>query len=91
MVVLVIILTTFVVVIAYWIGLPYWWNTNKPITVFILILGNWLLMNVIFHYYMGVTTSPGFPALVYYFYYLIFITKLFKKSNYNNLEFFRAV
>lgn len=62
MVILVIVLTTFVVVIAYWIGVPYWWNNNKLLTVFLLIFGNWLLINVIFHYYMGVTTPPGFPT-----------------------------
>ncbi|VVC36246.1 Hypothetical protein CINCED_3A005520 [Cinara cedri] len=62
MVILVVILTTFVVAIAYWIGLPYWWNNNKLLTVFLLIFGNWLLINVIFNYYMGVTTSPGFPT-----------------------------
>lgn len=65
MVVLVIFLTTFVVIIAYWIGLPFWWSINKPLTIFLLVLGNWLLMNVIFHYYMGVTTLPGFPTSVY--------------------------
>jgi len=73
MVALVILLTTFVVIIAYWIGLPYWWNTNKPLTVILLILGNWLLMNVVFHYYMGVTTPPGFPTSVCYFYCLIIL------------------
>lgn len=62
MVVLVILLTTFVVAIAYWIGVPYWWNNNKIFTVFLIIFGNWLLINVIFHYYMGVTTPPGFPT-----------------------------
>lgn len=65
MVVLVILLTTFVVAIAYWIGVPYWWNNNKIFTVFLIIFGNWLLINVIFHYYMGVTTPPGFPTSVY--------------------------
>jgi len=65
MVILVFLLTTFVVIIAYWIGLPYWWNTNKPFTIILLVLGNWLLINVIFHYYMGVTTPPGHPTSVY--------------------------
>ena len=55
----VIILISFVVYIAYWIGLPYWWALNRPVTVFLVIFGNWLLLNVAFHFYMGVTTSPG--------------------------------
>lgn len=73
MVILVIFLTAFVVAIAYWIGLPYWWNNNKILTIFLLIFGNWLLVNVIFHYYMGVTTSPGLPAPVNYLNFLILI------------------
>lgn len=48
----VICLTTAVVYICYWIGLPYWWNKSPVITVFLLIIGNWLLVNVVFHYYM---------------------------------------
>ncbi|XP_050421560.1 palmitoyltransferase ZDHHC16 isoform X2 [Adelges cooleyi] len=62
MVVLVVVLTTFVVIVSYWIGLPYWWNKSKPVTVCLLLVGNWLLINVVFHYYMGVTTLPGYPS-----------------------------
>ncbi|XP_044741783.1 palmitoyltransferase ZDHHC16B [Chrysoperla carnea] len=54
-------LTTSVVSIAYWIGLPYWWNKSPITTVFLVIIGNWLLVNNVFHYYMAVKTSPGFP------------------------------
>ncbi|XP_050546300.1 palmitoyltransferase ZDHHC16 isoform X2 [Daktulosphaira vitifoliae] len=62
MVVLVVILTTFVVIVAYCVGLPYWWNKNRLHTVCLLIIGNWLLINVVFNYYMGVVTLPGFPT-----------------------------
>lgn len=55
----VILLTSTVVSIAYWIGLPYWWETNRPITIVLLIVGNWLLLNVSFHYYKAVVTPPG--------------------------------
>ncbi|XP_050684214.1 palmitoyltransferase ZDHHC16 isoform X2 [Leptidea sinapis] len=55
------ILTFAVVAIAYWIGLPYWWERNGYMTVFLVIVGNWLLINILFHYYMGVVTSPGHP------------------------------
>lgn len=55
----VILLTTTVVFIAYWIGLPYWWATNRPVTVLLVIFGNWLLLNVSFHYYKAVVTPPG--------------------------------
>ncbi|CAG4929542.1 unnamed protein product [Parnassius apollo] len=55
------ILTTAVVLIAYWVGLPYWWQRNQYITIFLVAFGHWLLLNIVFHYYMGVTTSPGHP------------------------------
>ncbi|XP_048005288.1 palmitoyltransferase ZDHHC16 [Leguminivora glycinivorella] len=55
------VLTTAVVAIAYWVGLPYWWQKSPYTTVFLVIFGNWLLLNIIFHYYMGVATSPGYP------------------------------
>ncbi|XP_039763551.1 palmitoyltransferase ZDHHC16B isoform X1 [Pararge aegeria] len=55
------VLTTAVVSIAYWVGLPYWWERDPYVTVFLVIFGNWVLINIVFHYYMGVTTSPGYP------------------------------
>ncbi|RWS12342.1 putative palmitoyltransferase ZDHHC16-like protein [Dinothrombium tinctorium] len=58
---MVIAMLTIYVLIAYVIGLPYWWNRNLCVTIIALILGNWLLINVIFHYYMALTTPPGYP------------------------------
>lgn len=55
------ILTTAVVAIAYWVGLPYWWQRCPYTTIFLVIFGNWLLLNIAFHYYMGVVTLPGYP------------------------------
>ncbi|XP_030031875.1 palmitoyltransferase ZDHHC16B isoform X2 [Manduca sexta] len=55
------ILTSLVVVIAYWVGLPYWWQRCPYTSVFLVIFGNWLLLNITFHYYMGVITPPGYP------------------------------
>ncbi|KAB0801426.1 hypothetical protein PPYR_05780 [Photinus pyralis] len=60
-VVAVICLTASVVGIAYWIGIPYWWNRNPFFCIILIIIGHWLLLNVSFHYYMGVVTPPGFP------------------------------
>lgn len=54
-------LTAAVVFISYWIGLPYWWDKSPLATVFLLVFGNYLLVNVVFHYYMACTTSPGYP------------------------------
>ncbi|RZF32986.1 hypothetical protein LSTR_LSTR008699 [Laodelphax striatellus] len=50
-----------VIFIAYWIGLPYWWEKSYETTIGLLIVGNWLLVNTLFHYYMGVATPPGYP------------------------------
>lgn len=54
-------LTAAVVVISYVIGLPYWWQKSPEITVLLLIIGNWLLVNVSFHYFMASKTNPGKP------------------------------
>lgn len=57
----VVVLTTSIVCIAYWLGLPYWWERDRHVTIGLLIVGHWLLVNVIFHYWMAVTTEPGRP------------------------------
>ncbi|KAL5284990.1 ZDHHC16 family protein [Megaselia abdita] len=54
-------LTSSVVFIAYWIGLPYYQENHPNLVVILVIIGNWLLLNVIFHYYKAVTTPPGYP------------------------------
>lgn len=54
-------LTATVVIICYVIGIPYWWKKSPEVTIVLLIVGHWLLTNVIFHYYMGCTVSPGLP------------------------------
>ncbi|CAH1103090.1 unnamed protein product [Psylliodes chrysocephalus] len=60
-VVAVIGLTASVVLIAYWIGIPYWWNRNTVVCILLVSIGHWILLNICFHYYMGVVTPPGFP------------------------------
>ncbi|XP_072931082.1 palmitoyltransferase ZDHHC16 [Epargyreus clarus] len=55
------ILTSAVVFVAYWVGLPYWWQRCPYTTVFLVVFGNWLLLNILFHYYKGVVTPPGYP------------------------------
>lgn len=58
------VLTTAVVLIAYWVGLPYWWQRCPYTATFLVIVGNWILLNIVFHYYMGIVTSPGHPPQV---------------------------
>lgn len=60
-VVAVFLLTSVVVSICYYVGLPWWWNRSPTTTVFLVILGNWLLLNVSFHYFMATFTEPGKP------------------------------
>lgn len=55
------LLTASIVYISYYIGLPYWWEKSPPITIILLLVGNWLLVNVCFHYYMGVNVPAGYP------------------------------
>ena len=59
---LVILLTTSVVALFYTHVLP--WNMQRwssTATTINLVIGHWLLLNIVFNYYMGVTTSPGRP------------------------------
>ncbi|XP_052860119.1 palmitoyltransferase ZDHHC16 [Anopheles cruzii] len=57
----VVCLTTAVVVICYWIGLPYWWSRNRHVTGLLLIVGHWLLLNVTYNFYKAASVSPGYP------------------------------
>ena len=59
---LVILLTTSVVVNYYLYVLP--WNSERWPSYYTALnyaFGHWLLLNIVFHYYMGVMTSPGKP------------------------------
>lgn len=60
-IVAVFLLTSVVCFICYYVGLPWWWATSPSVTVFLVILGNWLLLNVAFHYFMATFTAPGQP------------------------------
>lgn len=55
------VLTSSVVLICYIIGLPYWWRRSPEMAVVLTIIGHWIMINVIFHYYKGCTVSPGLP------------------------------
>jgi palmitoyltransferase len=57
----VVCLTSSYVIICYWIGLPYWWKKSPEMTIFLIIVGHWLLLNVTFHYVMAAKTNPGTP------------------------------
>ncbi|KAK8748177.1 hypothetical protein OTU49_016348, partial [Cherax quadricarinatus] len=43
------------------IGLPYYWQKSPILTCFLIVLGHWLLINVIFHFTMAAITDPGTP------------------------------
>ncbi|XP_074095713.1 palmitoyltransferase ZDHHC16 [Cotesia typhae] len=55
------VLTAIIVYIAYYIGFPYWWEKSPLMTCILMIIGNWILINVLFHYYMGVNVPAGYP------------------------------
>ncbi|CAG9759656.1 unnamed protein product [Ceutorhynchus assimilis] len=54
-------LTSSVVLIAYWIGIPHWWMKNPYVCIFLIIFGHWILLNIAFNYYMACTVLPGYP------------------------------
>lgn len=58
------LLIQFVVGVAYWIGLSFYWNISAELTIALVIFGHWILLNVVFHYYMALITPPGNPPNV---------------------------
>lgn len=54
-------LTSAVIVIAHWIGLPFYWQRSPALAVALVAFGYWLIVNIVFHYYMAVQTPPGVP------------------------------
>jgi len=57
---LVIFLTFTAVFIAYWIGLPYYLeHKNIYLVYFLILLGHYLLINVVFHFFAALLTHPG--------------------------------
>ncbi|KAL1456271.1 hypothetical protein WDU94_001014 [Cyamophila willieti] len=59
--VLVVHLSSFSVFIAYWILYPFYKHQNEWLAYGLALLGNWILINFVFNYYMGFSTSPGHP------------------------------
>jgi palmitoyltransferase len=42
---------------------PYWWSHGFYLRFFVnLIIGHWLLINTVVHYYLAISTYPGFVA-----------------------------
>ncbi|XP_041476969.1 palmitoyltransferase ZDHHC16-like [Lytechinus variegatus] len=64
MVGMVILLTTGVVLVMYTVVLPESMVRSSVELWIHLIFGQWLLVNIIFHYYKSVTTKPGYPPPV---------------------------
>jgi len=59
---MVVFLTSTAVFIAYWIGLPYYLEHKNICFVWgLIVFGHYLLINVIFHFLMALTISPGVP------------------------------
>ena len=60
--VVLVIFTLFIYVSIAWIvGFPFWYERSLIILILGIIIGNWILVNVSFNYYMALTTSPGSP------------------------------
>lgn len=61
MVIMVVLLTTSVVVFWYTFLLPTILNYSTPWVYYHFIVSHYLLINIVFHYYKAVSTSPGKP------------------------------
>ena len=54
-----------VVLTFYYYTMPIlWMGSSRVVFVLYMIYGHYLLVNIIFHYYMGVFTNPGTPPKV---------------------------
>ena len=58
---LVVVSLTVYVGISYVIGLTFWLEKSYVVTAIALVLGNWILVNVAFNYFMALITGPGHP------------------------------
>ena len=61
----VLFLTLLVVLFAYRVGIPYYWSISPTYCTILVLIGHWILINVIFNYFMAVTTNPGYPSAKY--------------------------
>jgi palmitoyltransferase len=51
-----------VVIIAHLLGIPFFMEKSPVLTIgFLIPIGYWLLMNVVFNFVQGVRVSPGIP------------------------------
>lgn len=62
-IVMVSFLTALLIYIAYYVGLPWWWKKSPGFSIVLLVVGNWLLINVCFHYYKGISLPAGHPPI----------------------------
>ena len=58
----VVFMISMVAFVAHALGLPFWWNRSPVLTLFLIALGYWLLVNIFFNFYQAVTVSPGQPT-----------------------------
>ena len=57
---MVIFLTSSVIFVTYWIGLPYYVEHKPyPFLCFLLIIGHYILINIVFHFLAALFTHPG--------------------------------
>ena len=56
---LVVLLTTFVVVLSYICILPVKWSHSVLWALYHCVVGHWLLINIVFHYFKAAFTNPG--------------------------------
>ena len=60
--VVLVIATLFIYVSIAWIvGFPFWYERSKIVLILGIFIGNWILVNASFNYYMALTTPPGSP------------------------------
>ncbi|KAJ6221843.1 hypothetical protein RDWZM_000388 [Blomia tropicalis] len=61
-VLIVFVMLVIFVLIAYILGIPYWYHRSPLVLSIAIVIGHWLLINVIWNYYKALWTSPGYPS-----------------------------
>ncbi len=48
--------------VGHLIGIPIYWGYSPTLTALLFLVGYWILINISFNFYKGVSTHPGSPT-----------------------------
>ncbi|CAG7729050.1 unnamed protein product [Allacma fusca] len=48
--------------VAHVLGIPFWWDRSPVFTLILIVIGYWILVNILFNFYQAAAVSPGQPT-----------------------------